>query len=357
MQLFHEVAALDGLVDQTFHLVQAAVDDAAGNERLFDPAAEHPLAHGGAGLVQHPEQGAPLLATAQRLGQFQIGPRDRRQPHELRLVVADDGLQAFDALDLSIVQIFQQRRHGKADIALFVDAGLRGPVAAELIFQRDGHKARRIALLFDKFDGALHIFLQVGGQLPAVEGVGVHQHLTGVVAAQLGDDSRDDLFLPEFRDVGRAGGNVGKAEARRVPLDENARDVVVFIILEHTALDDGAGRDHTDDIPLDKALGLSGVFHLLTDGDLVAFGDEPGHIAFVAVEGHPAHGGALLLTALLAGQRQVQLPRGRPGIVEEHLVKVADAVEQNLVLVLFFDFQILLHHGRQFRHGSPPFLH
>ena len=50
MQLFHEVAALDGLVDQTFHLVQAAVDDAAGNERLFDPAAEHPLAHGGAGI-------------------------------------------------------------------------------------------------------------------------------------------------------------------------------------------------------------------------------------------------------------------------------------------------------------------
>ena len=178
-----------------------------------------------------------------------------------------------------------------------------------------------------------------------------------MVAAQLGDDSRDDLFLPEFRDVGRAGGNVGKAEARRVPLDENARDVVVFIILEHTALDDGAGRDHTDDIPLDEALGLGGVFHLLTDGDLVAFGDEPGHIAFVAVEGHPAHGGALLLTALLSGQCQVQLPRGRPGIVEEHLVKVADAVEQNLVLVLFFDFQILLHHGRQFRHGSPPFLH
>ena len=31
--------------------------------------------------------------------------------------------------------------------------------------------------------------------------------------------------------------------------------------------------------------------------------------------------------------------------------------KQNFVLMLFFDLQILLHHGRQFGHGSTPFLH
>ena len=75
------------------------------------------------------------------------------------------------------------------------------------------------------------------------------------------------------------------------------------------------------------------------------------------MEGHAAHGGPLFQPALLAGQRQIQFPRGGQRIIEEHLVKVADAVEQDLVLVLIFDFQILLHHGRQFGHGSPPFLH
>ena len=357
VQLLDEVAALDGLVHEALHRVQAAVDEGAGHQRLFDPAAKHPLAHGGAGLVQHPEQGAPLFAAAQGLGQLQIGPRDRRQAHELRFVVAEDRLQALHALDLGGVEVFQQCRHGEADIALFADAGLGGPIAAELVFQRNGHKAGGIVFFLHKFNGAAHILLQVIGQLPAVEAAGIHQHFAGVVAAQLGDDGGNDLFPLEFRDVGRAGGDIGKAEARLITLDENARNVVVFVVLKHTALNDGARRDHTDDIPLDKTLCLGRVLHLLADGDLVALGDEPGHIAFVAVEGHAAHGGPLFQPALLAGQRQIQLPRGGQRIIEEHLVKVADAVEQDLVLVLIFDFQILLHHGRQFGHGSPPFLH
>ena len=355
VQFFGQVAALDGLFDQALHGVQALVDSFAGNERLFDPAAEHPLAHGRAGLVQHPEQRSALFAAAQRLGQFQIGPRHRRKPHELRLVVGDDGFQTLHALDLGVVQVFQKGRHREADIALFADAGPGRPFPPELIFQRDGHQTRRIALLFHQFDGALHVLFQVGGQLTAVQRAGVHQHLAGMVAAQFGDDRRDDLFLLQFRDVGRAGGDIGKAETRRIPFDENARDVVVFIILQHAALDNRSRREHPDDIALDETLRLGGVLHLLADGDLVAFGDQPCHIAFVAVERHAAHGGALLLTALFAGQRQVQLPRSRQGIVEEHLVKVADAVEQDLVLMLFFDLKILLHHGRQFRHGSPPF--
>ena len=123
---------------------------------------------------------------------------------------------------------------------------------------------------------------------------------------------------------------------------------------EHTALDDGAGRDHADDVAFHKTLGLGRVFHLLTDGDLVALRDEAGHIALIAVERYAAHGRALFEAALLAREGQIQLPRDCERIVEEHLVEVTDAVEKNLIFMLFFDLQILLHHGRKLCHDRSP---
>ena len=177
-----------------------------------------------------------------------------------------------------------------------------------------------------------------------------------MVAAELRDHGRHDLLSFQLGDVSRAGGNIGKADARRIPFQKNACNVVVFVILQHTALDDSARRDHPDDIALDQSLCLGRVLHLLTDRHLVSLGDQAGHIALVAVEGHAAHGGTLFHAALLARQGQVQLPGGGQRIVKEHLVKVADAVKQDLVLILLLDVHILLHHGRQFCHNRSPFL-
>ena len=127
--------------------------------------------------------------------------------------------------------------------------------------------------------------------------------------------------------MGRAGGDIRKAEACCAAFQKNTRNVVVFVILKHTALDDGAGRDHADDVAFHKTLGLGRVFHLLTDGDLVALRDEAGHIALIAVERYAAHGRALFEAALLAREGQIQLPRDCERIVKEHLVEVTDAVE------------------------------
>ena len=92
VQFFGQVAAHHGLAHQRLHSVQAVVDELTGNERLLDPAAQHPLAHGGAGLIQHPQQGAALFAAAQSLGQLKICPGNRRKPHELGFVVSNDRL-------------------------------------------------------------------------------------------------------------------------------------------------------------------------------------------------------------------------------------------------------------------------
>ena len=327
VELFDQIAPLHGLVHKAFHRVEAAVDGGTGNERLLDPAAEHPLAHGGAGLVQHPEQRSPLFAAPQRLGELEVGPGDLRQPHELGFIIRDDRFQALDAFNLRIMEIFQQRSHCKADKAVFCDTGLCGPVAAKLVLEGDGNKTRGVPLLFHQLDGAVHILFDVGSDFPAVQQARIHQHLAGVVAAEFRNDRRGDLLPLELCDMGRAGGNVREAEACCTAFQENARNVVVFVILKHTALNDGSRRDHADDVALDEALGLCRVFHLLTDGDLIALRDEAGHIALVAVERYAAHRRTLFKAALLAREGQIQLPRSCERIVEEHLVEVTDAVE------------------------------
>ena len=49
---------------------------------LFQPGAEHPPAHGGVGLVQHPQKGSPLFLGAHGLRQLQIPPGVQIQLHE-----------------------------------------------------------------------------------------------------------------------------------------------------------------------------------------------------------------------------------------------------------------------------------
>ena len=346
-QFLDEVAALHGLADKAFDHVQAAVDGRAGHQRLFDPAAEHPLAHRGTGLVQHPEQRSPFFAAAQSLCEFEVGPGDRRKAHELGLIVADDGLQTLDTLDLRCVQILEKGRHREPHQTIRRDAGLVGPVAAKLIFEGDGDEAGRIAFFLDQLHRTGHILFNVSGDLPAVQQTRVHQHFAGTVAAELRNDRRGDLLRVrgfQLSDVRRTGGDIGKADTGFAILQKDAGDIVVFIVLQHAALDDRTRRDDPDDIPFDKALCLGRVFDLLTDGDLVALRDELCHIALVAVERHAAHGCALFQTALFAGQGQIQLPGCRFGIVKEHLVEIADAVEQDLIFMLFFYLKILLHH-------------
>ena len=253
------------------------------------------------------------------------------------------------------MQIFQQCGHGKPHKTLGGYAGGLRPVPAKLLFQRRSHQPRRIAFVLDQFHRAAHVLFDVRGHLAAIQQTGVQQYFAGVVAAQLGNDRRGDLICRQLGDMRRTGGNVRKAQARLFALEVQAGNVVVAVVLQHTAFNDRTGGDHTDDIPLDKPLRLGRVLHLFADGDLIALGNQARHIALVAVEGHAAHGGALRKAALLAGKGKIQLPGGRDGILEEHLVKIADAVKKNFVLMLVFDIKILLHHGRKLCHGFSSF--
>ena len=71
---------------------------------------------------------------------------------------------------------------------------------------------------------------------------------------------------------------------------------------------------------------------------------------------HAAHRCTFSLTAVAAGQRQLQLAGDQLGIVKEHFVKIAQTVKQNVIFIFVFDLKILLHHGRQFSHVLTSFL-
>ena len=88
---------------------------------------------------------------------------------------------------------------------------------------------------------------------------------------------------------------------------DGAQEVVAGFI-QHGVLHHGARGDNPDDVPLYQALGQFGVLQLLADGHLIALCHQLGDVAFGAVEGHAAHGGALLLAALPASEGELQLP-------------------------------------------------
>ena len=152
----------------------------------------------------------------------------------------------------------------------------------------------------------------------------------------------------DLKEVEFAGGDVAEGHARLIPAQADRGDVVLLLFFEHVALEHRARRDDAGDGPLHQPLGQRRIGHLLADGDLVALLDQLLHVHVHRVIGHAAHGRALGQAAVLAREGQLQLPGRQLCVVEEHLVEVAQAEEQDGVRILLLHIEILLHH---WRHG------
>ena len=175
----------------------------------------------------------------------------------------------------------------------------------------------------------------------------VAEDFAGGKAAKLGGHI---LGVGAHRGEKRAGGNVAEGKAEFPAFPVNAADVVVFVLVQHTAFGDGAGGDDAGDVSLHQPLGGGRVFHLLADGDLVALLHQPGDVGVHAVIGDAAHGRLLLLwlAPVTGGQGEIQFPSRQFGVVVKHFIEVAQAEHQNAVLVLILDLLILPPHGGQF---------
>ena len=150
-----------------------------------------------------------------------------------------------------------------------------------------------------------------------------------------------------------SGGDVAQAQAQGRGVGVDGAEEVVPPLLQHGRGDDGAWSDDPDDVPVHQPLGRGRVLCLLADGHLVPLGDEPGDVAVTGVVGDPAHGSALLrrLVPVPGGEGEVQLLGHQPGVLVEHLIKVAQPEKQDGVRVALLHLQILLHHGGHLCHG------
>ena len=185
-----------------------------------------------------------------------------------------------------------------------------------------------------------------------VDGVAVHvraeaNHLAGREAAKLGADG---LGVGADRGIESAGGYIAESQAKAPARAVDAAHIVIFALVEHTALRHGAGGDNAGDIPLHKTLCSGGILHLLANGHLVALLHQTGDVGIHAVEGNAAHGGLLLLglTPIPGGEGEIQLPGSQFGILVEHLIEVAQTEKQDAVLIALLDGVILPLHGGHF---------
>ena len=149
------------------------------------------------------------------------------------------------------------------------------------------------------------------------------------------------------------GGNIREGKARPVRGKADRQQEVVRPLVQHIALDNRAGGDDAGDAALHQALGQGGILHLLANGDLIAAADELFDIVVHSMMRHAAHGSALLQAAVAPGKGQFQLPGGRLRIIEEHLIKIAQAEEEQTVLVFSLHLKVLLHHRCQASHCIP----
>ena len=157
-------------------------------------------------------------------------------------------------------------------------------------------------------------------------------------------------------DLEGAGGDIriGEAEglaAVSADTGEGCEDVGIAGV-QQGVFREGAGGDDAHHSPLDDGfgatlLGLCRVLGLLADGNTEALADEAGEIGVGGMDGDAAHGDVFAQMLAALGERDVER-LGRLGrIIEEQLVEITHAVEQQAVLMRCLDLEILRHHRRR----------
>ncbi len=126
------------------------------------------------------------------------------------------------------------------------------------------------------------------------------------------------------------------------------RDQVAAVALEKVALHRRPRRDHADDLPPDDPFRRGRIFHLIADRHPEPFPDELRDVRVGRVVRDPAHRG-LPFASLAAGREHEAQDRGRRlGVFEEHLVEVAETIEEDRVRHLPLDLEVLLEHRGEF---------
>ena len=129
-----------------------------------------------------------------------------------------------------------------------------------------------------------------------------------------------------------------------VPRPGESRQVVAFARVQQAIIGNCARGHDARHFALDQALGLTRVFHLVTDGDTETGPDQFTQIAFQLMMGKASHGDRVV-PLVTAGQCQTQHLGRRASVCMKKFVEIPHPKQQQCVPTGSFGILILLHHG------------
>ncbi len=173
------------------------------------------------------------------------------------------------------------------------------------------------------------------------------------LAGEVGRRHLAHLELPG-RDVERGERDHVRLAAAALGAIEHGGQIVARLGVEQAVLGQRAGRDEAHHVAAHDRLGaalprLGRVLQLLAHGDAKALPDQPLQVFVGAVDRHAAHGDVLAQVLAALGQHDAQRLRRGHRVLEEQLVEIAHAVEQQAVRIGRLDLQELRHGGRDAR--------
>ena len=140
-----------------------------------------------------------------------------------------------------------------------------------------------------------------------------------------------------------AGGGVERGAGERGEEPDSGQEVVSpgveALLAEHQSR-----GDHLRHLAAEDPL-LAGLLDLLADGHLAPLPDQLRQVGVPGMVRHPAHRDVRFLVA--RGQGDVEKAGGAQGVLEEHLVEIAHAEEEDAVPVAGLDLHVLPHRGGQ----------
>ena len=173
------------------------------------------------------------------------------------------------------------------------------------------------------------------------------EQFAGRVGLDVGAHARPGVRACDFGRAEVPGREVEEGRAVGVARAAERGEVDGLLRLDEVRVDGRAGRDDAHDLAADELLRLGRVFGLLADGDAVALAYESRDVVGDGVVRDAAHGDGLAALLVPRGERDLKLARARDGVLEEQLVEVAEAEEEERAGVLPLELLVLPQHGRQ----------
>ncbi len=351
---FAEFAEVHGVGEEFADEGGAALDLGEVEGGGGEPAFEEARAGGGAGAVDGGEKRA-VAGAARGLKDLQVAQRGGVEEERARAAVFLERAEVFRFGAEVFGRVVDERAGGAEGGVVVGEAKTLEVEHAE--GGRDGAEAfggfevvageigaeTRLAKGVERVDGGL----VVRGGFPAFEVAFDDDQFRRVEG---GEDGEEVFGAGVGGDFEFAGGEIEPSGVESGFVEGERAEVVVALGVELVGREGGAGREDAGDGALDEFAGFGGL-GLIADGDFFAGGEELGDVVIRGVVGYARHGRFAAL-----GEGESAEFRHDGGVVEEHLVEVAEAEEQDRVAgESAFHLEVLLHHRGEFlgsgRHG------